>query len=222
VKIFALKSSFRLLLFPVVFYKIHEDIWRAYGVKIIIAVLLLISLALVAAAPRPAPLNQENNPNLPTEEIKLIFIHYLTGKNWLTDDYGGLGIMLGGNNYFVSDTNYGWGPNGIGIANNTDIPNWMAWFRSDETLTYMNALFNEVGKIPGTRALFLIWAVKTRSLCSNLASPIQRLRVIQTIHLAHSKICLWVARSMYITKFWVTLPRASINYSSLSPPCRWD
>jgi hypothetical protein len=73
--------------------------------------------------------------------VKLIFIHHSTGENWLTDGYGDLGEMLGENNYYVSDTNYGWGPNGIG--DRTDIPDWLEWFSGDQTNTYMQALFNE-------------------------------------------------------------------------------
>ncbi len=94
-------------------------------------IIILIAILLIAAAPR----------QVPEQPVKLIFIHHSTGENWLTDGYGNLGSTLGENNYFVSDTNYGWGPDGIGDA--TDIPNWVEWFASDETPTYMNALFNE-------------------------------------------------------------------------------
>ena len=104
----------------------------------------LLSLWLIAALPAPMPQAQTDNPNPPGQPVKLIFIHHSTGENWLTDGYGDLGRTLGENNYFVSDTNYGWGPDGIG--DNTDIPNWMEWFRSAETPTYMNALFNESGQ----------------------------------------------------------------------------
>jgi hypothetical protein len=83
------------------------------------------------------------DPTPPSHTVKLIFIHHSTGQNWLTDDYGNLGKTLGQNNYFVSDTNYGWGPDGIG--DRTDIPNWPEWFRSASTPTYMNALYNESG-----------------------------------------------------------------------------
>ncbi|OQY33898.1 MAG: hypothetical protein B6I38_03020 [Anaerolineaceae bacterium 4572_5.1] len=106
--------------------------------KLTIVILLIASL-IIAAAPRPAPRMQDGNP--PDHPVKLIFIHHSTGENWLADGYGDLGRTLGENNYFVSDTNYGWGPNGIG--DRTDIPNWVEWFASDETPTYMNALFNE-------------------------------------------------------------------------------
>ncbi len=73
--------------------------------------------------------------------MKLIFIHHSTGENWLTDGYGNLGRTLDQNNYFVSDTNYGWGPDAIG--DRTDIPNWVEWFSNSSTPTYMEALLNE-------------------------------------------------------------------------------
>ncbi len=76
--------------------------------------------------------------------VRLIFIHHSTGENWLTDGYGNLGRELGNNNYFVSDTNYGWDPDAIG--DHTDIPNWTEWFRSARTPTYMDALFKENGQ----------------------------------------------------------------------------
>jgi len=80
----------------------------------------------------------------PDQPVKLIFIHHSTGENWLTDGYGNLGHELGANNYFVSDTNYGWGPNSIG--DRTDIVNWREWFRSSETTRYMEALYGENGQ----------------------------------------------------------------------------
>ena len=79
----------------------------------------------------------------PEFPVKLIFIHHSTGENWLADGYGNLGRRLAVNNYFVSDTNYGWGPNGIG--DRTDIINWREWFRSNKTPRYLEALFNESG-----------------------------------------------------------------------------
>ena len=87
------------------------------------------------------PAKQSPNPSPPDHPVKLIFIHHSTGENWLTDGYGDLGRTLDQNNYFVSDTNYGWGPDAIG--DRTDIPNWTEWFANPNTPTYMNALFNE-------------------------------------------------------------------------------
>ena len=105
--------------------------------RLLTIAMLYLALFITSAAPHW----QSPNPNPPDEVVKLIFIHHSTGENWLADDYGGLGNELGANNYFVSDTNYGWGPDSIG--DNTDIPLWIEWFRSPQTPTYMDALFNE-------------------------------------------------------------------------------
>ncbi|MCK5097393.1 MAG: hypothetical protein KAR45_04780, partial [Desulfobacteraceae bacterium] len=79
--------------------------------------------------------------NAPKSPVKLIFIHHSCGENWLNDGDGGLGRALGKNNYFVSDTNYGWGPSNIG--DRTDIVNWIEWFSSSKTTKYMKALLHE-------------------------------------------------------------------------------
>jgi len=107
---------------------------------VFICCLTCLALLLLAASPLP----QSLNPDPPGEVVKLIFIHHSCGENGLSDDYGNLGRESGENNYFVSDTNYGWGPDSNG--DRTDIPNWMEWFRSSETPTYMDALFNENGQ----------------------------------------------------------------------------
>jgi len=81
------------------------------------------------------------NPNPPSSPVRLIFIHHSTGENWLSDDNGELGIALLNNNYYVSDTNYGWGPDSIG--DNTDIGHWWLWFRGPNSSTYLDALYGE-------------------------------------------------------------------------------
>ncbi len=102
-------------------------------------IVLFILIALLLTAAKPHLQTPDTSP--PEQTVKLIFIHHSTGENWLTDGYGNLGRTLGENNYFVSDTNYGWGPDAIG--DRTDIPNWTEWFASENTSTYMDALFNE-------------------------------------------------------------------------------
>jgi hypothetical protein len=100
----------------------------------------------VSAAPSPLDAASAHalNPNPPAAPVKLIFIHHSTGEAWLGDGYGDLGIVLRNNNYFVSDTNYGWGPNSIGSS--TDIGNWYDWFRGTNALSYMTALYAESGQ----------------------------------------------------------------------------
>ena len=125
---------------------------------VVMSVLILASLMLqsggwlpVRAETEQAPLLSDN-PNPPAAPVKLVFIHHSTGQNWLDDSNGGLGLALSKNNYYVSDTNYGWGPNSIG--DRTDIPNWTEWFRSSNTATYMAALFADNGvNSPYTRSL---------------------------------------------------------------------
>jgi hypothetical protein len=107
-----------------------------------IRIVLAIAFALLTPAYQDSAGAQIiDDPSPPREATKLIFIHHSCGENWLADDNGGLGLELGKNHYFVSDTNYGWGPDNIG--DRTDIPDWLEWFRSEETNRYMDALFNE-------------------------------------------------------------------------------
>lgn len=94
---------------------------------------------------RADPLTGDVAP--PSAVVKLVFVHHSTGENWLADGNGGLGLALGDNNYFVSDTNYGWGPDSIG--DRTDIPHWLEWFRSAGTPGYMAALYAESGTHSG-------------------------------------------------------------------------
>ena len=112
---------------------------RAWTVLIAV---IVGSLILLSAVPTPSQAGADTAP--PVEGVKLIFIHHSTGQNWLADGNGGLGIELGENNYFVSDTNYGWGPDAIG--DRTDIGNWWEWFRGPESSTYLSVLYNESGQ----------------------------------------------------------------------------
>lgn len=79
----------------------------------------------------------------PSTTVPLIFIHHSVGENWLSDDNGTLGLALMSNNYFTSDTNYGWGPQSIGDY--TDIGYWWQWFRGPDSSAILDALYNEKG-----------------------------------------------------------------------------
>jgi hypothetical protein len=118
---------------------------RRFNSLLVLGAFCLAYLPAAAAASTGANaitnINYALNPDVPTSTVKLIFIHHSCGENWLNDGNGGLGIELGQNNYFVSDTNYGWGPDSIGSS--TDIPNWLDWFRGPNTSTYMSALYAE-------------------------------------------------------------------------------
>lgn len=126
--------------------------------------LTLATITIIVCAPgiiRPwtkdatSPLAQSvgaNDPTPPATPVKLIFIHHSTGGNWLADPnadqpHGGLGIALKNNNYFVSATNYGWGPtwpdHGQPIGSFTDIIHWPVWFTSQYSNTILAALYTE-------------------------------------------------------------------------------
>jgi len=77
----------------------------------------------------------------PKETVNLVFVHHSCGENLLADDNGGIGRLLSENNYFVSDTNYGWGPDGIG--DRTNIPDWREWFAGASSEKILDALYNE-------------------------------------------------------------------------------
>jgi hypothetical protein len=107
--------------------------------------ILILTFATILILAIPAIVHAQEGPiTPPTSPVKLIFIHHSVGENWLQNGYGNLGQDLDSNNYFVSDTNYGWGPSSIG--DQTDILDWRKWFRSANTPIYMAALYAENGK----------------------------------------------------------------------------
>ncbi|GAK58650.1 hypothetical protein U27_05624 [Candidatus Vecturithrix granuli] len=98
----------------------------------------------------------------PTSPVRLIFIHHSTGGHWLAatpSEYGpsgDLGEALMNNNYYVSATNYGWGPDGIGSR--TDVINWPEWFTGPNRNTIMAAVYAETGQnISGDYGSFGDW-----------------------------------------------------------------
>jgi hypothetical protein len=118
---------------------------------------LTLSLSL-SSPPGGATLGAQSTATLwivePAAAAKLIFIHHSTGENWLADQNGGLGLALRDNNYFVSDTYYGWGDTltpfsvpGDWIGDHTDIGHWWTWFRGPASAEYMAALYTEFDQI---------------------------------------------------------------------------
>lgn len=120
--------------------------------SLIVAFLLLcLCVQAVGALPVPPFKAQSSNPIPPALPVKVIFIHHSTGENWLGDDNGGLGIALRDAGYFVSDTNYGWGPTDLdvdseNIGDHTDIGHWYNWFAGPHHNTYLTALYAESGQ----------------------------------------------------------------------------
>lgn len=95
------------------------------------------------------------NPRPPGEPVRLVFIHHSVGEDWLDDSKGELGAELKKNNYFVSDSNYGWGPADLdtgseNIGDHTDFGHWYNWFAGPNRDTYLSALYREAGQHTGS------------------------------------------------------------------------
>lgn len=107
--------------------------------------LLLVAVPLASRAADP-PI--DTSP--PASPAKLVFVHHSTGENWLSDISGGLGLALRDSGWFVSDTNYGWGPTdpdaGGPIGDHTDLGHWWSWFVGPHRDTYVAALLAESGQ----------------------------------------------------------------------------
>ena len=82
------------------------------------------------------PVSPTLNATPPAATVKIISIHHSTGQHWLESGYGGLGTALNANNYFVSDTNYGWSAPGYDQGSYTDTTDWQNWFR-DEVMPFV-------------------------------------------------------------------------------------
>ncbi|HPC84271.1 MAG TPA: PKD domain-containing protein [Thermoanaerobaculaceae bacterium] len=108
---------------------------------------LAVALSLAAAPPLAGQAPGDTlaapalNPNPPASPVRLVFVHHSTGEAWLADDYGDLGRALASNNYFVSDTNYGWSVGGDSIGDRTDIGHWWEWFAGPTRDAVMAALY---------------------------------------------------------------------------------
>ena len=79
------------------------------------------------------------NTNPPASPVKLTFIHHSCGSNWLSDGNGNLGATLNSNNYYVTESDYGWSAEaGDSLGDRTDTGNWPEWF-TDVKMPYVYA-----------------------------------------------------------------------------------
>ena len=102
------------------------------------SIIKLITVSLIGSS--PIVMYADNLPPKPESPVKLIFIHHSTGENWLADWSGKLADKLQDNNYFISDTNYGWGPSEIGDS--TDLGYCWSWLSGPKS----NNIFSEIYK----------------------------------------------------------------------------
>lgn len=82
------------------------------------------------------------DPARPSSIVKLLFIHHSCGSNWLSTDNGNLGTTLNANNYYVSESDYGWDAEPEdNLGDYTDTNNWGMWF-NDTKAPYVYASDN--------------------------------------------------------------------------------
>lgn len=84
---------------------------------------------------------QPLNSTPPSSPVRLVFMHHSVGENMLN---AGLFAQLNANNYFVTDTYYGWGPPDEGgtIGDHTDTGQWYNWFLGPSHSTFLTALYD--------------------------------------------------------------------------------
>jgi hypothetical protein len=112
-----------------------------------LSLFLLFGILLLASGTRVQA--QALNSQPPTTPVRLVFIHHSVGEAWLADEVGNLRQALNANSYYVTDSNYGWGPAspelGDNIGDHTDTGNWYNWFLGPRRDTYMGSLYsNEI------------------------------------------------------------------------------
>jgi len=77
----------------------------------------------------PYPILCSLDTTPPATPVKLVFIHHSCGDNWLENGNGNLGTALNSNNYYVTETNYGWDAEpGDNLGSSTDTSDWPLWF----------------------------------------------------------------------------------------------
>jgi len=104
---------------------------------------LIIACFLLAGLDPAGPAESQYQPlnyNPPSTTVRLVFIHHSVGENLLNS---GMFAQLNANNYYVTDTYYGWGPSDDSgpIGDYTDIGHWYNWFLGPSSTTFLTALY---------------------------------------------------------------------------------
>jgi len=106
---------------------------------LLIAVITASCFKLTGPSPVVAPGQlswQVLNTTPPQTVVKYFFAHHSTGSAWIQASCGGLGTALNANNYYVTESDYGWEPRPTPtapapIGSYTDTIHWPYWFVDD-------------------------------------------------------------------------------------------
>lgn len=114
--------------------------------RLTLSLFLSLSILLLAWASRALALPLNSQP--PGATVRLVFIHHSVGEAWLADGGGDLRQALNANNYYVTDSNYGWGPEspelGDHIGDHTDTGQWYNWFLGPRRDIYLGDLYDNL------------------------------------------------------------------------------
>ncbi len=120
-----------------------------------LSLFIFLGVLLLAQDTRAQTLPLNSQP--PATPVRLVFIHHSVGEAWLTDGVGNLRQALNTNRYYVTDSNYGWGPAspelGDNIGDHTDTGNWYNWFLGSRRDTYLGALYSNLILSVGTNTI---------------------------------------------------------------------
>jgi len=109
------------------------------SMKITAAILVLAICSLSACGGGGSSDSTPADPPEPDTVKKIMFINHSCGSNWLANGNGNLGAALNANNYYVTESNYGWDAEpGDNLGNNTDTDDWPSWF-NDMKMPYVYA-----------------------------------------------------------------------------------
>jgi hypothetical protein len=67
----------------------------------------------------------------PQSTVRMIFIHHSTGSAWISSSSGELGLSLNANNYYTTESDYGWdAETDDNLGDSTDTEDWLSWFNN--------------------------------------------------------------------------------------------
>jgi hypothetical protein len=90
-------------------------------------------------APHISTLLTDVDSSAPAKTVKICFIHHSTGSAWISASNGGLGTALNANNYYVTESDYGWDAEaGDNLGDRTGTVDWPEWF-TDTKMPYVYA-----------------------------------------------------------------------------------
>lgn len=105
--------------------------------RVLFCIILVAAFVACDAVNAPDSGSIAFNTDQPISTVRLCFIHHSCGRNWLSSGDGDLGLELNLNNYYVTETYYGWDAEpGDNLGDRTNTDDWQEWF-NDTKMPYV-------------------------------------------------------------------------------------